>query len=364
MMASIALPSRLRLSRLSARTLLLLAMVLGVGACAADYAPEGVAVTQAAQTSDGFVMPDGAVLPYRNWMPPPGVKLAAVVLALHGMNDSRDAWEYPAPALAAAGIAVFAPDQRGFGATAARGYWPGAAALQDDARTMARLLRARYPAQPLYLMGESMGAAVLLALAASPDPPAADGWIFSAPAVWGRAEQTLVERAGLWLAFRFAPGMRVSGLPGVRITASDNHAALVRLSRDPLTLHETRVDAVKGLVDLMDLALAATAHLQAPSLFLYGGKDELVPPRATLAAWSALPRDRLSVLRLAYYPPGYHLLLRDQARDRRLADVIAWMRHPAAPLPSGADQAAVAWLARQGAGPALPSAPVSGYALR
>jgi alpha-beta hydrolase superfamily lysophospholipase len=349
MMASISLPPLLRLSRLACPALRVLAMalVLGLGACAADYAPEGAATTRAVQTSDGFVMRDGTVLPYRSWMPPPG-----------------DAWEYPAPALAAAGIAVFAPDQRGFGATAARGYWPGAAALQDDARTMARLLRARYPDHPLYLMGESMGAAVLLALAASPDPPAADGWIFSAPAVWGRAEQTLVERAGLWLAFHFAPGMRVSGLPGVRITASDNHAALVRLSRDPLTLHETRVDAVKGLVDLMDLALAATAHLHAPSLFLYGGKDELVPPRAVLAAWSALPRDRGSAVRLAYYPPGYHLLLRDQARARRLADVIAWMRHPAAPLPSGADQAAVAWLARQGAAPALPSAPVSGYALR
>jgi alpha-beta hydrolase superfamily lysophospholipase len=183
MMASISLPPLLRLSRLACPALRVLAMalVLGLGACAADYAPEGAATTRAVQTSDGFVMRDGTVLPYRSWMPPPGVALTAVVLALHGMNDSRDAWEYPAPALAAAGIAVFAPDQRGFGATAARGYWPGAAALQDDARTMARLLRARYPDHPLYLMGESMGAAVLLALAASPDPPAADGWIFSAP---------------------------------------------------------------------------------------------------------------------------------------------------------------------------------------
>ena len=62
-----------------------------------------------------FVMPDGTRLPYREWLPagPP----TAVVLALHGMNDSRDAWEYPGPDFAAGGIAVFAPDQRGFGAT-------------------------------------------------------------------------------------------------------------------------------------------------------------------------------------------------------------------------------------------------------
>ena len=42
-------------------------------------------------------MPDGTRLPYRTWLPEG--EPWAVVLALHGMNDSRDAWEYPAPEL-------------------------------------------------------------------------------------------------------------------------------------------------------------------------------------------------------------------------------------------------------------------------
>ena len=84
------------------------------------------------------------------------------------MNDSRDAWEYPAPEFAARGIAVFAPDQRGFGATSVRGYWPGTQALVDDAREMALLLRRRFPRARLIVMGESMGAAVLMCLAAAP----------------------------------------------------------------------------------------------------------------------------------------------------------------------------------------------------
>ena len=75
-----------------------------------------------------FLMADGAGLPFRAWLPQGAAERepAAVVLALHGFNDSRDAWELPGPAFAAAGVAVFAPDQRGFGATAARGLWPGA----------------------------------------------------------------------------------------------------------------------------------------------------------------------------------------------------------------------------------------------
>ncbi len=63
---------------------------------------------------DVFTMPDGAQLPYRVWLP--GQQPETVVLALHGFNDSRDAWEYPAAAFAAAGVAVYAPDQRCFGA--------------------------------------------------------------------------------------------------------------------------------------------------------------------------------------------------------------------------------------------------------
>ena len=80
-----------------------------------------------------FVMPDGARLPYRAWLP--DGEPSAVVLALHGMNDSRDAWEIPAPDFAAAGVAVFSPDQRGFGDAPDRGHFAGArCAWPQDAR--------------------------------------------------------------------------------------------------------------------------------------------------------------------------------------------------------------------------------------
>src|SRR5579875_1197139 len=64
--------------------------------------------TEPTITDGSFTMPDGFVLPYRSWMPegPP----ATVILALHGFNDSRDGWEYPAPAFRSAGMAVYAPD--------------------------------------------------------------------------------------------------------------------------------------------------------------------------------------------------------------------------------------------------------------
>ncbi len=101
----------------------LLAVTLGLGGCAEHLVPPGPAVAPPREAADAFVMEDGTRLPYRVWMPDGDPW--AVVLALHGMNDSRDAWEYPAPELATHGVAVFAPDQRGFGDTEVRGYWPG-----------------------------------------------------------------------------------------------------------------------------------------------------------------------------------------------------------------------------------------------
>ena len=93
----------------------------------------------------------------------------------------------------------------------------------------------------------------------------------------------------LWLAVTLVPGLELTRGP-VQITASDNREALIRLSTDPLTIRRTRVDALGGLVNLMDAALAAAPRMRVPALFLYGGKDELVPKAATAATWRALPR--------------------------------------------------------------------------
>lgn len=322
----------------------LLSATLVLGGCAEKLVPPGPAVELPREAEGSFVMPDGMRLPYRAWLPESERATSpwAVVLALHGMNDSRDAWEYPAPDLAEYGIAVFAPDQRGFGATGVRGYWPGTEALVDDARRMTSLLHGRYPHARLILMGESMGAAVLMCLGASAHPPPAAGYVLIAPAVWGRTEMNVFLRAGLWLFANLVPGFTVTGAIARRV-ASDNREAIRRLSRDPLTIHETRFDTIRGLVNLMDAALAAALHFHQPALFLYGGKDELIPDQATAATWRALPAGAVE----AFYPGGYHLLLRDHERIAPIDDILAWILDPGAPLPSGAERTAAAWLAKQ-----------------
>ncbi|MDE2008297.1 MAG: alpha/beta hydrolase, partial [Rhodospirillales bacterium] len=226
---------------------------------------------------------------------------------------------------------------------------PGRRTLVADAATMTRLVAARHPGAKLFLMGESMGAAVLMCLAAEDPPPDVAGWVLIAPAVWGRSEMSWAERAGLWVMVHAVPGLTVGG-GGLHIRASDNRAALIALGRDPLTLLRTRWDAVGGLVRLMGAAARAAPDLPADTLMLYGGKDELIPRRAMRAVWRHLPDPGP---RMAYYPGGYHLLLRDLGRARPIGDILAWMREPEAALPSGAGREARLWLGRARRGTAV-----------
>jgi esterase/lipase len=73
-------------------------------------------------------------------------------------------------------------------------------------------------------------------------------------------------------------------------------------------------------------------RVTAPLLYQYGAHDQIIPPSAARHAVEKLG----PTARSAYYADDYHLLNRDLGRERVLTDVLAFLRNPAAPLPSGA----------------------------
>jgi acylglycerol lipase len=323
---------------------------------------------------DLFIAADGVALPLRRWLPKEdaGERVAAVVLALHGFNDYSNAFAGPGDIWAKDGIATYAYDQRGFGGAAGRGRWPGRSVLAADAAAAALVLRQLYPNVPLYLLGESMGGAVAVVAMTgeSGTPiPSVDGVILVAPAVWGRATMDFLQRAALSLGVRLMPGLTLTG-SGLHIMASDNIVMLRAYSRDPLVIKETRIDTIYGLVDLMDAAVAAAPKLRAPLLVMSGKEDQIVPRAATRRFVQALapgsPPDHPRITpgsppdqvrgpgaagrgpgvdpggsrSLAFYPHGYHMLLRDLDGPVVIADAAGWMLDPGAPLLSGADRGA------------------------
>ncbi|CAA7615591.1 alpha/beta fold hydrolase [Magnetospirillum sp. SS-4] len=315
------------------RRSLVAALLLLLAACAPRLHPEGPKVMEARLGADHWQAEDGAILPLRVWRPdaPP----RAVILAVHGMNDYSNAFDAPGRILAERGIVTYAYDQRGFGQGAHPGFWSSSETMAADLRAVARLLRRQYPGVPLYVLGESMGGAVAMTAFAGPDAGEVDGLILSAPAVWGRSTMSVFHRAALWLTHRLAPGLRMSG-QGLRIKPSDNVEMLRALSRDPLVIKQTRVDVVKGVVDLMDAAHAAVDRLQLPLLLLYGENDEVIPAAPTWAATARLPGLGRSQ-RVALYAEGWHMLLRDLQARVVIDDIAAWIEDRDRRLPSEAD---------------------------
>lgn len=296
-------------------------------ACAPVVLPAGPPVGEARLAAAALVAPDGARLALRSW--PARGPPRAVVLALHGLNDYGNAFALPAAVWSARGIATYAYDQRGFGASPGTGLWAGGARLAQDARMAVALVAARHPGLPVFLLGDSMGGAVAV-LAAAEAPPALSGLVLVAPAVWGQDSMPWSYRAALWLVAHVAPWARFSG-DGLDIRPSDNQAMLRELAADPLIIRETRADALLGLLRLMDAALAAAARVRLPTLVAYGGRDAIVPAEPVARFAQAM----VGSVTVAFYPRGYHMLLRDLAGAVPAADIAAFVLDPAAPLPSG-----------------------------
>ncbi len=281
---------------------------------------------------DVFVAADGARLPLDAWAPE-GEPWAALI-ALHGMNDYANAFAYSAPWWASQGVATYAYDQRGFGRAPDRGVWGGTELMVEDLRTFAALARARHPKAVLGVLGHSMGGAVAITAFASDNPPQADRLILAAPAVWGWSRQALPNRLALWISAHVVPSWRITPPSWLtqRIQASDNIEVLRAMGRDRNMIFDTRVDAVYGLVQLMQQADENLAKVRMPLLYLYGAHDEIIPKSAALHAARGLkPVDRS-----AYYADGWHLLTRDLQGPKVWADIESYLRDPAAPLPSGA----------------------------
>lgn len=296
-----------------------------------DYrAADGKAVRMDAEA---FHLSDADALPYRSWLPqnPRYQKNPkAVIVGLHGFNDYSYAFDGTGAFFSNYDMAVYAYDQRGFGKTEQLGIWGSEENLVNDLKQFVLQLKAKYPKSPLYILGESMGGAVTISSVADPSFPKVDGVMLVAPAVWGAETMNPIFRGTLWVAAHTLPFRELTG-NDLKIIASNNYPMLWKMSLDPLVLKKSRVDAVYGMVQLMDSAYEKIPAIEVPVLFLYGAKDQVIPPFAVM---NALKRFKVPVT-YAYYPDGYHMLLRDLQGEDVMIDMLSWLRQHNRPLPSG-----------------------------
>ena len=315
-------------------------LVLILSACATPLRQQALKQSdmiqpQLIESDEQFVSFDGSDLGLTVWKPGDGAPASEhVILGLHGMNDYANAFHMVAPWMAERGVTTYAYDQRGFGRSPQRGIWPEPDLMRQDLRTAISLVRERHPDATLTLVGISMGGAVMMTAFGSDDPPeGVDRLILSGPGLRGWGAMNWLYRGSLWLSTHVRPAWVVRPPRGVKIEPSDNVEMLRRMMQDPLRMVDNRIDQVYGVVALMEEAHMAAPHLPqaVPTLLTYGAKDIVVPPKATKRSVRVLPKH----VRTAYYPDGYHMLLRDLQAETVYADMWAFMQDPSADLPSG-----------------------------
>lgn len=268
--------------------------------------------------TDHLLTGDGARLPLASWQP--GGPATAVVLGLHGYGDYRQAFNLVGRWLAPRGIALYAYDQRGFGETHSRGYWPGADTLIEDCAEAVLALRAAHPQVPLAVLGESMGGSVALAGLSSGQVRGVDRLILVAPGVRGGVPLRQLHDLALRLGALALPWLAIELRRGGRPWLDPEEST--RLADDPLILRHLSVGTYDGLIELANRATTDGESELPPTLLLYGELDGTIP-RAAIDDLALGLGDRCT---LRLYPDRHHLLLHEGGADEVFADCLAWLR--------------------------------------
>lgn len=265
----------------------------------------------------GFDASDGSLVPYRLWQ---AAKPRALVLLLHGALDYSAAFDELGPRFSRRGITALAIDQRGFGETRSRGHWSGRERMIRDVIEAALFLRMRYGYdRPLFVVGESMGAALAVHCAARAPDLELSGLVLAAPgAVWS-AWRRIMGGGVTWFLRHCFPG---STITIERSTAWDfTPASAIRLLGDPSVLRQVRPATLLGLFKLAIGAVHAAADVRIPVLAMAGGKDDILLIRCIGRLFERLAGEK----KWAFFADAPHLLLHWKHHDRILALVFEWI---------------------------------------
>jgi alpha-beta hydrolase superfamily lysophospholipase len=262
-----------------------------------------------------------------------GKRPETVIIAVHGMNDYASAFNAAGTWWSEHGAIVYAYDQRGFGRSPQSGIWPKHEVMRKDLKIAVDVARRLHPGARIAVVGESMGASVAITAFADPDRPRADVLVLSGPGLYGWGALPWYYSMSLWTSAHVRPDWVVVPPKGIIITPTDNNEKQREMWYDPNVQKTNRIDSVYGVVSIMEEAYAKISKLpkSAPTLLLYGAKDEVIPPYGVERAAKKLPRH----VRTAYYLNGYHMLMNDLQAETVWSDVLSFIERPDAPLPSG-----------------------------
>ena len=251
-----------------------------------------------------------------------------IALLVHGLGEHAGRYHETASVFRGWGYQVWAVDQRGHGQSAGvRGGLPAPDALLRDLSAVIARVREEEGvddgAQPLTLLGHSMGGAVCARLVAEGADSGAGSQvhrlILSSPALALGLSPWMVSVVGV--ARRLVPGLPLSN--GLKIQGISRDPEVVRAYRNDPRVHTRITPALAGFLLDTEHGMSSWApQWEVPTLVLWSGADRLVDPSGSATFVRTAPE---SVVEGRCFPLLYHEILNEPERATVFEAMARWL---------------------------------------
>ncbi|MEB0091764.1 alpha/beta hydrolase [Pseudomonas sp. CCI4.2] len=290
---------------------------------------------------------DHSRLYINHWQPT--ITPKAVVMLSHGMAEHSGRYARFGEALSAEGFALYAPDQRGHGETAAHGTLghyadeQGWSKVVGDLASLSQYIRQKHPSVPIFLMGHSMGSyiaqAYLLHHSASLQGAILSGSNFQPVTLYRSA--SMIARMERWRQGGTGRSALIEWLSFGAFNKKFKPArtAFDWLSRDPVEVdlymndplcgfrctNQLWIDMLAGLQQISKPANLAQIDPNLPLLIIGGECDPVSEGKRLKDLANAMRQSGNQGLQLKVYPQARHELLNETNRDEVTRDLLAWL---------------------------------------
>ena len=262
---------------------------------------------------------DGLKMHMSTWIPD-NEKPRALLIAIHGIGSHGYTLKNIGEYFAERGLAVFAPDMRGFGHyTGFKGHVMSFDEYIEDMYNISMQVKDRFLNKIVYLFGHSLGGQHVIRYV-STYPKDIDGVILSCPAV----SQTLAFGLGKRIAGEILSLFNIkryfdSGRD--RTLSTHDTEVIAEWDKDPLIFEQvTARFGIQGLKALKR-AYASGKFIKLPVLLQQAGDDRMVDPARNKAFFDSLASPD-KTWRL--YDGFYHSLHHELEKERVLQDMETW----------------------------------------
>lgn len=255
---------------------------------------------------------------WQGWLP--AGEPTAVLLVCHGLGEHSGRYGNVVDTLVPDGWAVYGLDHRGHGRSGGtRVHLDDYAHLLSDFDAFRRLVVARHPGLPVFLLGHSMGGQIALAYALDHEDDLR-GLVLSAPALASSAVPAFL-RPVLKALGRLAPRVRAKVADLGKISKDPVVVAAYRA--DPLVHHGHPTLALSlGLLGQFEVLPERARGMRLPALLMHGTADEVTDPAGSRRLESTCGSPDLTV---RWYEGLWHEIFNEPERARPLADLREWL---------------------------------------